>query len=32
MLSAAHDGAELALVSFDRDRPELATRELLPAD
>jgi Icc-related predicted phosphoesterase len=32
MLSAAHDGPELALVSFDRDRPGQATRELLPAD
>ena len=28
-LSAAHDGPELALVRFDLDRPEEATRELL---
>jgi Icc-related predicted phosphoesterase len=28
-LSAAHDGPELALVSFDPARPEAATRELL---
>jgi Icc-related predicted phosphoesterase len=28
-LSAAHDGPELALVRFDLDRPEGATRELL---
>ena len=28
-LSAAHDGPELALVRFDTDRPEAATRELL---
>jgi Icc-related predicted phosphoesterase len=30
-LSAAHDGPELALVRFDAERPEAATRELLPA-
>lgn len=29
MLSAAHDGPELALVRFDLDRPETASRELL---
>jgi Icc-related predicted phosphoesterase len=29
MLSAAHDGPELALVRFDLDRPENASRELL---
>ncbi len=28
-LSAAHDGPELALVSFDPDDPATATRELL---
>jgi Icc-related predicted phosphoesterase len=28
-LSAAHDGPELALVRFDLERPESATRELL---
>jgi uncharacterized protein len=28
-LSAAHDGPELALVRFDPDRPEQATRELV---
>jgi Icc-related predicted phosphoesterase len=28
-LSAAHDGPELALVRFDLERPEAATRELL---
>jgi hypothetical protein len=28
-LSAAHDGAALALVRFDPDRPEEATRELI---
>lgn len=28
-LSAAHDGPELALVRFDPDRPEEATRELI---
>jgi Icc-related predicted phosphoesterase len=28
-LSAAHDGPELGLVSFDPSRPEAATRELL---
>jgi uncharacterized protein len=28
-LSAAHDGPELALVSFDPTRPDAATRELL---
>jgi Icc-related predicted phosphoesterase len=28
-LSAAHDGPELALVRFDPDRPQEATRELL---
>ncbi|HYN03122.1 MAG TPA: metallophosphoesterase [Vicinamibacteria bacterium] len=28
-LSAAHDGPELALVRFDLDRPDEATRELL---
>ena len=27
--TAAHDGPELALVRFDPDRPEEATRELL---
>jgi uncharacterized protein len=31
MLSAAHDGPELALVTFDRERPGEATRELLNA-
>jgi uncharacterized protein len=30
-LSAAHDGPELALVRFDPERPDGATRELLPA-
>ena len=30
-LSAAHDGPELAVVRFDPDRPEAATRELVPA-
>jgi Icc-related predicted phosphoesterase len=30
-LTAAHDGAELALIRFDPRRPETATRELLPA-
>jgi Icc-related predicted phosphoesterase len=30
-LSAAHDGPELALVRLDLERPEAATRELLPA-
>ncbi len=29
VFSAAHDGPELALVRFDPDRPELATRELI---
>jgi len=29
LLSAAHDGAELALVRFDTDHPENATRELI---
>jgi uncharacterized protein len=29
-LSAAHDGPELALVRLDLERPEAATRELLP--
>ncbi|MCA9753903.1 MAG: hypothetical protein KC591_17020, partial [Gemmatimonadetes bacterium] len=29
LLSAAHDGPELALVRFDPDRPERATRDLL---
>lgn len=29
MMTAAHDGPELALVSFDRDRPEHAQRELV---
>jgi Icc-related predicted phosphoesterase len=29
MLSAAHDGPELAVVRFDLDRPETASRELL---
>jgi hypothetical protein len=28
-LGGAHDGPELALVRFDPDRPEAATRELL---
>jgi Icc-related predicted phosphoesterase len=28
-LSAAHDGAELALVRFDLEQPETATRELI---
>jgi uncharacterized protein len=28
-LSAAHDGPELALVRFETDRPEEATRELV---
>jgi hypothetical protein len=32
MLSAAHDGPELALITFDREHPEDATRELLPAE
>lgn len=31
-MSAAHDGAQLALVRFDPRRPEDATRELLAAD
>jgi Icc-related predicted phosphoesterase len=30
-LSAAHDGPELALVRLDLERPEAATRELVPA-
>jgi len=29
MLSAAHDGPELALLRFDLERPESATRELI---
>jgi len=29
LLSAAHDGPELALVRFDPERPEAATRELI---
>lgn len=29
MLSAAHDGPELALIRFDLEQPEAATRELL---
>lgn len=29
MYSAAHDGPELALIRFDPDNPELASRELL---
>jgi hypothetical protein len=29
LFSAAHDGPELALVEFDLDSPEGATRELL---
>jgi Icc-related predicted phosphoesterase len=29
MLSAAHDGPELALIRFDLDRPEAASRSLL---
>jgi Icc-related predicted phosphoesterase len=29
VLSAVHDGRELALVRFDPDRPEAATRELI---
>jgi len=29
MFSAAHDGPELALIRFDPDDPESATRELL---
>ncbi|MEW5923964.1 MAG: hypothetical protein AB1746_08260, partial [Candidatus Zixiibacteriota bacterium] len=28
-LSAAHDGKELALIRFDPEAPEQATRELL---
>lgn len=32
MLGAAHDGPELALVRFDPERPEDATRELIPLD
>ncbi len=28
-LSAAHDGPELALVRFDLDQPDGATRELV---
>ena len=31
MLSAAHDGPELALVRFDPESPDSAVRELLPA-
>ncbi len=31
MLSAAHDGPELALVRFDPESPEAAVRDLLPA-
>jgi Icc-related predicted phosphoesterase len=30
LISAAHDGPELALVRFDPDAPERATRELMP--
>ncbi len=30
MLSAAHDGPELSLVRFDLERPDHATRELVP--
>jgi uncharacterized protein len=30
MLSAAHDGPELALLSFDLDRPGAVRRELIP--
>jgi len=30
-LSAAHDGAELALVRFDLESPDQATRELIPS-
>jgi hypothetical protein len=29
MLSAAHDGPELALVRFDLERPETASRSLI---
>jgi len=32
LLSAAHDGPELAVVRFDLERPALATRSLLGAD
>lgn len=31
LLGAAHDGPELALIRFDLERPDLATRELVPA-
>jgi uncharacterized protein len=31
MLSAAHDGPELAVVRFDLETPSAATRELIPA-
>lgn len=30
VMTAAHDGSELALVRFDPDHPESATRELVP--
>ena len=29
LLGAAHDGPELALIRFDLERPDLATRELV---
>jgi Icc-related predicted phosphoesterase len=29
LLSAAHDGPELAVVRFELERPDLATRELI---
>jgi uncharacterized protein len=29
LLSAAHDGPELALVRFDPERPDAATRDLI---
>jgi len=29
LLSAAHDGPELALLRFDLERPDLATRLLM---
>lgn len=31
LLGAAHDGPELALIRFDLERPDLATRELIGA-
>jgi hypothetical protein len=32
LLSAAHDGPELAVVRFDLDQPAGATRHLLPTN